>query len=148
MKRFVSGSIIALCCLFAFHLQVQAGKDTPIRISQLPKVAQQTIKAHFAKNKVAMAKMETEWFDKSYDVVFTNGTKIEFDSNGTWKEIDCKYQAVPQALVPAQIRKYLKSHYPHAKILKIERDRKGYEIRLTGDTDIKFNNRFEVTDID
>ena len=26
-----------------------------------------------------MAKMETDWFDKSYDVIFTNGDKLEFD---------------------------------------------------------------------
>lgn len=23
--------------------------------------------------------METDWFDKSYDVIFTNGDKLEFD---------------------------------------------------------------------
>jgi len=148
MKRFITGSIIALCCAFVFCNRAEAGKDTPIKLSQLPTVAQKTIKAHFAKGKVAMAKMDSGWFDKSYDVVFTNGTKIEFDENGAWKEIDCKNSAVPKALVPVQITKYVRSHYPHSKIVKIERDRKGYEIELSGDIDISFNKNFEVTDID
>lgn len=148
MKRVFTVIIIAACCLFAFSNRAEAGKDTPIRTNQLPAVAQKIIKAHFSRGKVAMAKMETDWFSKSYDVVFTNGTKIEFDEDGNWKEIDCKHSSVPKALIPAQITRYVKSHYPHSKIIKIERDRKGYEIELTGDIDIKFNKRFEVTEID
>lgn len=148
MKRFVTRSIIALFCLFAFNNCAEARKDTPIRIGQLPQTAQKMIKTHFAKGKVAMAKMETDWFKKNYDVVFTNGTKIEFDENGNWKEIESKHSAIPAALVPVQITKYVKSHYPHTKIMKIERDRKGYEITLSGDIDITFNKAFEVTEID
>ena len=148
MKRFIKAGMIAICCMFVFSNCAEAGKDTPIRISQLPPVAQKTIKAHFSKGKVAMEKMETDWLKKSYDVVFTNGTKIEFDEDGNWKEIDCKKNAVPSALIPVKITKYVKSHYPHTKILKIERDRKGYEIELSGDIDITFNKNFEVTEID
>ena len=44
----------------------------------MPQTAQTFIKTHFPDNKVAMAKMETDWFDKSYDVIFTNGDKLEF----------------------------------------------------------------------
>lgn len=148
MKGFIKTGIIAICCMFAFCNCTMAGKDTPIRISQLPPVAQKIIKAHFSKGRVAMAKMETDWLKKSYDVVFTNGTKIEFDENGNWKDIECKHSAVPSALVPVKITKYVRSHYPHSKILKIERDRKGYEIELSGDIDITFNKNFEVTEID
>lgn len=148
MKRIITAGIIAICSLFAFNINANAGKDVPISTQQLPAVSQKIIKAHFSKWKVAMAKMDDGWFDKDYDVVFTNGAKIEFDKNGNWKEIDCKYSAVPNGIIPVKIRKYVKSHYPHSKILKIERDRKGYEIEITGDVDIKFNNNFEVTDID
>lgn len=52
-----------------------------------------------------MAKMETDWFDKSYDVIFTNGDKLEFDKKGVWTEVNCKYSAVPVAVVPEAIKK-------------------------------------------
>ena len=66
----------------------------------MPQTAQTFIKTHFPDNKVAMAKMETDWFDKSYDVIFTNGDKLEFDKKGIWTEVNCKYSAVPVAVVP------------------------------------------------
>ena len=43
----------------------------------------------------ACAVMESDWFDKSYDVIFTNGDKLEFDKKGVWTEVNCKYSAVP-----------------------------------------------------
>lgn len=54
-----------------------------------------------------MAKMETDWFDKSYDVIFTNGDKLEFDKKGVWTEVNCKYSAVPVAVVPEAIKSTL-----------------------------------------
>ena len=48
--------------------------------------------------------METDWFDKSYDVIFTNGDKLEFDKKGVWTEVNCKYSAVPVAVVPDAIK--------------------------------------------
>ena len=39
---------------------------------------------------VAMAKLESGMFYKSYDVVFTNGEKVEFDKSGEWKEVRCR----------------------------------------------------------
>ncbi len=60
-------------CLFALSLNVSAGNDKPIQVTEMPKAAQQFIKNHFANLSVAMAKMETEFMSKSYDVFFTNG---------------------------------------------------------------------------
>lgn len=71
--------LLLLVCLFTLQTVVWADDDKPIQVNQLPQTAQTFIKIHFPDNKVAMAKMETDWFDKSYDVIFTNGDKLEFD---------------------------------------------------------------------
>lgn len=71
--------LLLLVCLFTLQTVVWADDDKPIQVNQLPQTAQTFIKTHFSDNKVAMAKMETDWFDKSYDVIFTNGDKLEFD---------------------------------------------------------------------
>ena len=69
----------------------------------MPQQAQQFIKQHFADSKVALAKMESDFFYKSYEVIFTNGDKVEFDNKGNWEEVNCKYSSVPTAIIPAAI---------------------------------------------
>ena len=55
-----------LVCLFALQTVVMADDDKPIQVNQLPQPAQTFIKQYFSAAKVAMAKMETDLFDKSY----------------------------------------------------------------------------------
>ena len=128
--------------LFVMTLTVWAGNDKPIQVSELPQKAQQFIKKHFADQSVAMAKMETEFMDKSYDVIFTNGDKVEFDKKGKWTSVDCKHTQVPAEVIPVDVQKYVTRNYPDAKILKIEvTDRKGYEIDLSNGFDIEFDKK-------
>lgn len=140
--------LILLVCLFTLQIVAWADDDKPIQVNQLPQQAQTFIKTYFANSKVAMAKMETDWLDKSYDVIFTNGDKLEFDRKGAWTEVNCKYSVVPAALVPAAIQKYVSASYPDAKILKIEKDKHDYEVKLSTGWEIKFDLKFNVIDID
>ena len=148
MKKNLTKWMIALACVFSISITAFADKDKPVSVSQLPAKAQQILKKNFSNYKVALAKVETEFFDKTYDVIFTNGDKLEFDKNGNWQEISCERTAVPNALVPASIRQYVNSTYPGAKILKIEIDRNEYEVKLNNRLEITFNSSFQVIDID
>ena len=135
--------------MFALNLAVWAGNDKPIQVSEMPKAAQQFIKSHFANLSVAVAKVETEFLDKNYDVIFTNGDKLEFDKKGKWTKVDCEYSEVPQAVVPVAVWNYVSQHYPNVKVLKIElTDRKGYEVELNNGFEIKFNKNMKVVEID
>ena len=125
-----------------------ADNDKPINFAQLPQAAQQFVKQHFPKAKIAFVKMETELFDKSYDVVFNNGDKLEFDKKGEWTEVNCKSTVVPAKVIPAPIKKYVETNYPEAKVLSIERDRYYYEVKLSNFWEIKFDMNFNVIDMD
>ena len=140
--------MVALVCLVTFQVSAFADNDKPISMSQLPATAQQIIKKHFSGKKVALAKMETGLFEKSYDVVFNNGEKVEFDRKGNWTEIDCKMSSVPAALIPAKIKQYVKSTYPGAKIIQIEVDAREYELKLSHRLEVTFHKSFQVIDID
>lgn len=140
--------LLLFVCLFAIHSVVKADDDKPVRIEQLPQSAQQFIKTYFGDSKVAIAKMETDWFDKSYDIIFTDGNKLEFDKQGNWKEINCKYSAVPVSVIPEQILKYVSENYPGAKVLKIDRDKRDYEVKLSNKWELKFDLQFNLIDID
>ncbi len=124
------------------------GQDKSITVNELPAPAQEMIKKHFSNEKITIVLKDKDGLRVSYDVMFNNGTKVEFDSKGEWTEIDTKPQAVPQALVPSAIADYTKKNYPDARIVQIEHDKRGYEINLSNGLEIRFNNQFKVTEID
>ena len=140
--------ILMLMCVLGVQTMVWADNDKPIQIGQLPTKAQTFITTYFKNHKVALAKMESGLFYKSYDVIFTTGEKLEFDKSGDWTEIQCKASEVPAQAIPAEIRSYVVSTYPDAKILEIERDSKEYEIKLSNGWEITFDDKFRVIDID
>ena len=125
--------VFLLVCLFSMTI-VKADNDKPIEMNQLPAKAQTFITTYFKDQKVALITQETGLFYKSYDVVFASGEKLEFDKSGDWTE--------------EAILKYVKANYPDAKVLEIEHDSEGYEIKLSNRLEIKFNDKFQVVDID
>ena len=138
-----------LLLVSVFTMQVaMADNDKSVTFEQLPQAAQQFIRQNFADREIAFSKMEKEWFDTSYDVLFTNGDKLEFDKNGQWKEMYCKFTSVPEKAVPAPIVKFVNDKYPGVKILVIEKDRYEYEVRLSNFWEITFDLQFNVIDMD
>ena len=47
-----------------------------------------------------------------------------------------------------EVEKYVKTNYPEAKILQIEKDRYEYEVRLSNFWDLKFDLKFNLIDMD
>ena len=140
---------ILFVSMLVMSVTVWAGNDKPIQISEMPKAAQQFIQKHFANQTVAVAKVETEFMDKNYDVIFTNGDKVEFNKKGQWTNVDCKHTQVPVEVIPLAIQKYVSQHYSGAKVVKIEvTDRKGYEVDLNNGFDIEFDKKMNVIEID
>jgi hypothetical protein len=149
MKKIMKKIVFLFISLFAMNLVALAGNDKPIQVSEMPKAAQLFIKNHFADLSVAMAKVETDFLDKNYDVVFTNGNKVEFDKKGNWTNVDCEHTQVPVAILPEAIRQYVTQNYPDAKVLKIEvTDRKGYDVELSNGFELEFDKRMNVVDVD
>ena len=119
-----------LVCLLTISTGVRADDDRPVRFDQLP------------------AKMEKDFFDKKYEVIFANSSKVEFFKDGTWKEVDCKYSTVPEAVIPEAILRYVKATYPDHKVVKIEKEDRGYEAKLANGMKLEFDNKFNLIDID
>lgn len=147
MKRILETMLFALALLFASPASANTDGGKAISPGKLPQAALQTINTHLPGRKIAIAKVESELFSKSYTVLFTNGEKIEFDGRGRWTEVKCKRSAVPASLVPAQIAQYIRANYPDCRILEIERDDE-YEVKLSNHVEVTFNKKFEVIDID
>ena len=125
-----------------------AVNDKVINKNELPAKAQKFIDGNFANVKLSYAKLETDFLTRYYEVTLADGTKLEFTSNGEWEEVDCRRAEVPAAIIPAGISEYVKNNYPGEKINRIERDSRGYELELSNDLELKFNNDLEIVDID
>ena len=115
-------------------LNVFASNDKPITFKELPQKAQQFITTHFNGVEVLSATV-----DDDYEVYLANGTKVEFTLQGEWKEVKCPGSAVPAAIIPAAITKYVKAQFPKTTIVKIEKKYSGYEVELNNDMELKFD---------
>ena len=78
MKSGLKRMVLAMLSFVALSISASANNDKPIELDQLPQVAQQVVNKHFAGKTVAMVTLESGILDKEYDVVFTDGNKIEF----------------------------------------------------------------------
>lgn len=139
---------LVLVSVFALSVTAMAIEDKATTIDKMPQKAQLFIKKYFGTYQVAMARIETDFLSKSYDVIFTNGDKVEFDRKGEWTNIDCEYSAVPMDVVPAAIKAYVNKNYPNAQVKQIEKDGKAYDVELSNGWDIKFDKSFNVVDLD
>ncbi|MBQ8521931.1 MAG: PepSY-like domain-containing protein [Bacteroides sp.] len=140
--------VFLLVTWLAMSVTVLAADGKPITVDRLPQKAQQFIKQYFAGKQVALATVETEFMDKTYEVVFTNGDKVEFDKKGGWTNVDCEHSAVPDDVIPSAIKSYVNKNYPNAKVKQIEKDRKDYDVELTNGWDLKFDKAFRVIELD
>lgn len=141
--------MILLIGLLVFSSGVRADSDQMIVVDQLPQKSQKFIKQYFSKDKVSFAKIERDFFEIRYEVVFVSSSKIEFLKNGNWKEIDCKYSEVPADIVPQGITKQINERYPNVKIIGIDRDSRGeHEVRISNGLELTFDAKLRLIDID
>ena len=141
--------LLVLCVsLFAFGAAAHAGNDRQIQVNQLPQKAQSFIQKNFASEKVIFAKAEKEHFGTKYEVSLSNEMKIEFNNDGEWKEIESRVATIPEKLIPAQIASYVKNTYPNVGFKKIDRDSKGYEVKLFNGVELDFDKNFKLIDSD
>ena len=99
---------------------------------------------HFAKKVPLVVTMDWD----EYEILYQSGEKVEFNKRGEWKSIDCRVSAVPSALIPEQIKSHIKATFPGTTIIKLERDRRGYGVKLNNGLEVEYNTRFQVVEID
>jgi len=135
------GIIMAFVAILCLCISSAMAQNTNPAITQF-------VGQYFPQATVLM--VNSEWDE--YEVRLSDGTQIEFNRKAEWKKIDCEhsttYTNVPAELVPSQIATYVKSNFANQGITKIEKNRRGWEIELNNDLEIKFNKNCAVTKID
>ena len=143
MKKYRFFMLMAMVMMMSLTMSAD-DDDRVITYEQLPETAQSLLKQHFAK-KVPLV-VTADWDD--FTVVYESGEKVEFNKNGEWKSIECRTSKVPVAVVPEQIIDYVTKNYPGKSVVKIERHRSVYEVKVSNGMEIEFNRNFQVIDVD
>ena len=137
-------AILLLVAVLATSFNAKADHDQVINFSEMPEAAQALLKQCFA-DKVPLV-VTVDWDD--YTIRYESGEKVEFDKQGNWKEIDCRASLVPVELIPEEIKSNINSTFPGAIILKLDRNRRGYEVKLNNGLEVEYSPTFQVIDID
>lgn len=125
-----------ICLAVALVMSVAYAQNT-----ELPLAATKLLETNFSG-------MDTRWVEvertrngavKEYEVTLVNGWELEFDADGNWKDIDCRADAVPAALIPQPVSAYVSEQYPGQKICTIKRDARGYDIELSNRLELEFD---------
>lgn len=140
--RKIIGIAIVLIANFAF------AQEVIIPFNQLPAKAKTFIHQHFKGVKVTNVIQDRDAFSKDFDVNFENGTKVEFDRTGNWKEIKTVSGSVPSSLVPAKIKRYISNNYNGASIVEINKDAYKIDIELSNGVDLDFDKNGNFLRID
>ncbi len=141
-------AFLCIAVMLASSACVHAGADKHIEVSGLPAPAQQFLSTYFPNAAPAYVKVDNEFMSKNYEVMFSTGEKVEFNSKGTWTEVDCDMATVPAGIVPKPIGTYVMTKHPERKIVSISRDRHDYEVELDTGLDLKFDLKFNLIEVD
>lgn len=112
-------------------------------VNKLPMVARNFIKHHFPSAKISYIKIDNEGSRvKDYEVKLSDNTEIDFDSVGNWQEVDANKGRLPGSLIPIFVTNYMKNNnFVEEYVTKMERSRKGYEVKLNTGLTLKFDNQ-------
>lgn len=131
--------ILFTLMLVASIFFVAKAEDRPIGFEQLPQPAKDFVRKHFNEADVILVTIDKEFLSTTYDVKLQNGVSIDFDKTGKWKDIDGGHVALPESVIPGKIASFVSGKHAGAKIVKISRDRRHYEVELNNDLDLIFD---------
>lgn len=127
---------------------LQAANDRIIQFAQLPNSAKVFVNKFFKGKQVSYIKEDREIISTNYELRLADGTEIDFDSKGNWTDVDGQHQAIPVGLIPAAVLKTVSKQHPNDSIVKIERNRFGYEVKLLSGLEIQLNKQGAITGYD
>ena len=136
MKKF----LLLIALVVGAFTTAQARDTYAHDASVLPEAARTTIVNNF-KAGVSVVKIDKDFGRISeYDVVLDDGTEIGFDRNGNWDKVEVNNtKSVPASIIPTSIRTTVAKLQPKQRIVGIEKERRGYDVKLSNGVEMKFD---------
>lgn len=131
MKKFIA--------MFAAALLALGTAAENINPNQVPNSLRQFVVTHYGKEvTITRAERERKGEGFEYEVKLSNGAEIDYGISDEWLEIE-DVNGVPQAIVGETIAAHVKANHPNAKIVKIEREARGFEVKLSNGLELVYD---------
>ncbi len=141
-------SVFLLSLLLTASAAAATDDDRPVRAEDLPEQAKTMLSTYFTNDAINFATLDDDWFGALYEVHLQSGAEVQFTKEGEWVAVDTAPRMVPNALVPAPILKEIESRFPGRQVVKIDRDRRDYELELDNGLELTFNLKFQLIGLD
>ena len=147
MKRtFITAFFAMLLVVFSVSC---SSEEKEFDYAALPMSAQLFVKQYFADASCSRVEKEKDNGFWEYEVLLSDGSKVEFNEKGEWTSVECKYSVLPIGIIPFVIAEDIAKKYPDLKPYKIEKEVGGYEIDIPGyDLYYNYNGMFIRAEID
>ncbi len=145
MKTMIKMLVLASVALLG--LQSCEKSDEIISSNALPSVAQAFVAAHFPEASVMQVTKDYDDRTHSYKVMLSDGTYLEFNKGGKWREVENYATGVPEAILPATMLGYLQANFPDNFVVAIELGRV-YDVELNSGLELDFSTSGEFLRID
>ncbi len=154
--------IIALALFGALTLSFTAcsSDDNPsaqveqVTLDQVPTNAKKFIETTFPQATVVKAtKVNTpNYYGSFYELILDNNIEIDFDQSGHWTEIETKdHSAIPATFLLQEvplIQAYIEGYDKESFSIEIDKDAKGYEVKLNSGLELIFTAQQEFVGLD
>lgn len=118
-----------------------------VKMRDLPEPAREFVGNLYANTRVETITEEREAGMRTYEVAFADGASVEFDAAGRWMEIDGNRSALSPAVIPAAILGDIYRNFPGRSVVRIERERNGFEVELDNGTELEYNRRYRLINV-
>ncbi|MDE5595885.1 MAG: PepSY-like domain-containing protein [Muribaculaceae bacterium] len=147
MKKFLKFMPLLLIAVFGTMVWSCSDDDNDdsLAVNMLPDQAKEFVAQYFPSSAIIAAKTD----GNEYDVMLSDGTKIEFDKSGEWKDVDAARGAtVPSGFYPETIDTYVAANYEGKGINEISKETGGYDVELVNGVDLKFDSAGQFVAVD
>ncbi len=135
MKKILKLLPILLIAMLGISFASCSDKDEPISSSDLPSISKEFITEYFPSASI----VSTQKYKDEYEVVLSDGTKIEFDKKGDWTEVDAvPGKTIPMGFYPGEIDNYVSQNFDGEGINEITKVKRGFEVEITTGTEMVF----------
>ena len=141
---FLKSSLVAIALTVSL---ISCAKDEVIPVSELPAEMKAYISTHFPSNTILQVVKDVDGLTKTYDVLHSERISLEFNRQKEIIDIDSEI-ALPNSVIPEQIRQYVTANYPSNVITDWELDDRNQQVQLNNGLDLKFNMNGDFLRID
>lgn len=127
-------NILSFVAVFFIAISLNAQINT----AEIPGQLTEYVQKYFPSATVMQYKSEMEFNGREYKVYLDNFTKLEFDTNYSLTDAE-NQSGLPEAILPAKVVDYVKTHYSNSKIVDWEKKRKKQEVELNNNLELEFD---------